>query len=201
MALLLAHGEDCRRIIGHPWSDVHLWLDELCAKYGSAHRRHRHHVEGIEEVRKMWGNEAATAAKIHIIVDCFGIPSQADYEYGWVDANGYSPDATPEDAKAMLSAVQIEIAAKHYEQAWEARKEVAQLQAALREYYPEPPSVGDLEKLKQQLKDALAFVKKAKKEWEKPDYIIKDGLKIYTRDLELIDKHLLKALEKKKKHE
>jgi DNA-binding GntR family transcriptional regulator len=33
------------------------------------HRRVRHHLAGIEEVRKRWGDEAAAAARLHVISD------------------------------------------------------------------------------------------------------------------------------------
>ncbi|MEW6500105.1 MAG: hypothetical protein AB1456_01325, partial [Thermodesulfobacteriota bacterium] len=52
----------------------------------------------------MWGDEAALAAKVHIIVDCWGIPSKEDYENEFVDAQGYSEGATLKEAKAMLQA-------------------------------------------------------------------------------------------------
>lgn len=99
------HEYDCKHLLGQPWTEVHQWLDELFAEYGPAHRCHRHHTEGIDEVRRMWGDEAALAAKIHILVDCWGIPSQADYENGFVDTQGYAEGATLEEAKAMLRAL------------------------------------------------------------------------------------------------
>ncbi|MDI6839264.1 MAG: hypothetical protein QMD71_00140 [bacterium] len=37
--------------------------------YRTRHRKFRHHKEGIEQVRKMWGDEAAKAAEIHIRTD------------------------------------------------------------------------------------------------------------------------------------
>lgn len=37
--------------------------------YGMRHRKKRHHRAGIEEVRQLWGNEAAEAARQHIITD------------------------------------------------------------------------------------------------------------------------------------
>lgn len=104
MGYLHEHCYDCKTLLGNDWKEVHEWLDELFAEYGPAHRRYRHHTEGIEEVRKMWGDEAALAAKVHIIVDCWGIPSKEDYENEFVDAQGYSEGATLKEAKAMLQA-------------------------------------------------------------------------------------------------
>ena len=105
MGYLHEHCYDCRTLLGKDWKEVHEWLDALFAEYGPAHRRYRHHTEGIEEVRKMWGDEAALAAKVHIIVDCWGIPSKADYENGFVDVDGYSDGATQQEASAMLRAI------------------------------------------------------------------------------------------------
>lgn len=50
----------------------------------------------------MWGDEAANAAKIYILVDCWGIPSKADYENGWVTVNGFTGESTEAEAKMML---------------------------------------------------------------------------------------------------
>ena len=36
---------------------------------GMRHRKKRHHLAGIEEVRRLWGDEAAEAARQHIITD------------------------------------------------------------------------------------------------------------------------------------
>jgi len=105
MAYLHEHCYDCKQHLGKDWKEVHLWLDALFADYGMAHRKYRHNSEGIEEIRKMWGNEAALAAKIHIIVDCWGIPSKADYENGRVNSNGFTEESTEADAMAMLKAL------------------------------------------------------------------------------------------------
>lgn len=105
MAYLHEHCADCQKLLGREWKEVHQWLDALVKEYGQDHRRHRHHVEGIEEIRKMWGDEAATAAKIHILVDCWGIPSKADYENGWVNVNGFTEESTEAEAKMMLQEI------------------------------------------------------------------------------------------------
>lgn len=105
MAYLHEHCYDCKQALGRDWKEVHRWLDELFQKLGQAHRCARHHVEGIEEVRRMWGDEAALAAKIHIIVDCWGIPSKADYESGAVNVNGFTVESTEEDVKKLLQEV------------------------------------------------------------------------------------------------
>jgi hypothetical protein len=108
MAHLYEHCYDCERWLGRDWEEVHKWLDDLFAEYGSAHRCHRHHIEGIEQVRQLWGDEAAIAAKIHIIVDCWGIPSKADYENRFVNQFGQEEDSTWEEAWKMIQAIRNE---------------------------------------------------------------------------------------------
>lgn len=92
MAHFKEHCADCEAALGDPHERVHLWLDELFKKLGSKHRAERHHREGVEEVRRMWGDEAATAAEIHIRKDYYGvdrIPTKAEvlekwWVYGWM---------------------------------------------------------------------------------------------------------------------
>ncbi|HZM05951.1 MAG TPA: hypothetical protein VFC44_23360 [Candidatus Saccharimonadales bacterium] len=57
--------------LGEPFEQVHLWLDEFAGKppHGMRHRKLRHHRAGVEEVRKLWGDQAAEAARLHIIAD------------------------------------------------------------------------------------------------------------------------------------
>lgn len=79
------HCLDCEKILGKQWNCVHLWLDEMFRHMGGnwIHRSFRHHAEGIEEARKMWGDEAAEAAKIHIMKDFPGLkepPKAEDYK-------------------------------------------------------------------------------------------------------------------------
>jgi hypothetical protein len=102
MAYLYEHCADCRRLLGNEWKEVHKWLDACYKEYGQAHRRHRHHIEGVEEVRKIWGDEAAMAAKIHIIVDCWGVPARADYESGCVNSNGFTEASAQADVPVLL---------------------------------------------------------------------------------------------------
>jgi len=65
---------------GKTFNDVHTWLDELYAKHGGLHRRFRHNKEAVEEVRKLWGDEAAKAAELHILIDMGHIPSQEQWD-------------------------------------------------------------------------------------------------------------------------
>jgi len=65
------HCAESVTLFGNPFCEVHKWLDEFFEwpEYGIHHRRLRHHETGINEVRKRWGDEAAKAAKQHIISD------------------------------------------------------------------------------------------------------------------------------------
>jgi hypothetical protein len=66
------HCRDCVIALGKSYWEVHQWLDEFFPTMGVHHRLRRHHTEGVKAVRKKWGDEAARAAEIHILKDCFG---------------------------------------------------------------------------------------------------------------------------------
>ena len=70
MAHINIHCEDCVKQLGESFRQVHEWLDEFAGQMGPKHRDERHHVNGVEEVREKWGDEAALAAEIHIKKDC-----------------------------------------------------------------------------------------------------------------------------------
>jgi len=84
MAKFEEHCEDCVKELGEPFKEVHSWLDELASPLGGcSHRRERHHLEGIEKIRSMWGDKAAEAGKIHILKDLFfwgEVPSKDEYD-------------------------------------------------------------------------------------------------------------------------
>jgi hypothetical protein len=63
-------------------------MDEYFPIQGPSHRKMRHHKEGIEEARNAFGSVGAQAAAIHILRDCRHIPSQQDYDLGYVDLLG-----------------------------------------------------------------------------------------------------------------
>jgi hypothetical protein len=65
------HCKETEALLGKSYAEVHEWLDEFAGKppYGMRHRKVRHHMAGVEEVRRKWGNEAAEAARQHIISD------------------------------------------------------------------------------------------------------------------------------------
>ena len=74
------HVKDCEKQLGKGWDVVHHWLDEYAKIYypWMGHRVHRHHLEGVEEVREKWGDEAAEAAEIHIRADEGNVPSKEE---------------------------------------------------------------------------------------------------------------------------
>ena len=64
------HCAESVRLLGEGFEQVHEWLDEYAATpLGARHRRRRHHLAGIEEVRRRWGDQAAEAARQHVISD------------------------------------------------------------------------------------------------------------------------------------
>ena len=58
-------------VLGQPFGEVHRWLDEFAGQppHGMHHRKLRHHLAGIEQARKLWGNQAAAAEWLHIMAD------------------------------------------------------------------------------------------------------------------------------------
>lgn len=65
------HCEESERLFGKPFEEVHRWLDEFMGKpgLGMRHRKKRHHEAGIREVERLFGEEAARAARQHVITD------------------------------------------------------------------------------------------------------------------------------------
>jgi hypothetical protein len=52
------------------------------------HRQFRHNTNGVESVRRRWGDEAAKAAELHIIADEGYVPTpeQISKKYGGPEA-------------------------------------------------------------------------------------------------------------------
>ncbi|HLC47270.1 MAG TPA: hypothetical protein VJI75_06110 [Candidatus Nanoarchaeia archaeon] len=79
--------QHCRmseKTFGVRYERVHSWLDEFSVKYSRAerykHRKHRHHAEGIEEARELFGDLGALVAEQHIRADNEGsLPQAEDY--------------------------------------------------------------------------------------------------------------------------
>jgi hypothetical protein len=65
------HCRESRELFGDNFSRVHEWLDAFAGtkEFGMKHRKKRHHLKGIEEVRSLWGDTAAESARRHIISD------------------------------------------------------------------------------------------------------------------------------------
>jgi hypothetical protein len=80
------HCAETTAALGKPFAEVHRWLDEFAGKppYGMRHRRLRHHGAGVEEARKRWGEEAAQAARLHIIADL--------KQEGWTESDRFPRD-------------------------------------------------------------------------------------------------------------
>jgi DNA-binding GntR family transcriptional regulator len=83
MAHFDEHCNDCIAALGEPFPQVHLWLDEFFPVKGPHHRVVRHHRDGVEEVRKAWGDRAAAAAEVHIKKDCYGIVPSKEQAQLW----------------------------------------------------------------------------------------------------------------------
>ncbi len=79
------HCEECFNEMGDEWEKVHLWLDATARDYfpWMGHRQIRHHKEGVEEIRRKWGDEAAKAAEMHIISDEGCVPTREESRERW----------------------------------------------------------------------------------------------------------------------
>jgi len=71
MPSLTEHCSETAALLGKRFEEVHRWLDEFAGQpgYGMRHRKLRHHLAGIEQVRKLWGDQAAAAARLHMMAD------------------------------------------------------------------------------------------------------------------------------------
>jgi len=78
------HCDDCKKYLGESFEQVHKWLDEFASPVRGYvninHRRYRHHLEALEEVRELFGDGAVEAAKRHIIMDFNTIPTKKEVE-------------------------------------------------------------------------------------------------------------------------
>jgi hypothetical protein len=55
-------------------------MDDLFKKFGPRHRRHRHCWAGVREALRLYGEEGAKAAIVHIVRDCGAVPAQRTYD-------------------------------------------------------------------------------------------------------------------------
>ena len=89
MADRKTHCNDCVEALGEDFDRVHAWLDGLVPEHGiPRHRIFRHNMEGLEEIRKMWGDKAVEAGRLHIMRD-FGLPEILDDPYRDIPRNIY----------------------------------------------------------------------------------------------------------------
>jgi len=87
MAHIEQHCYDCLEILGKEFKEVHEWLDEFFFPEGGScnvfHRKFRHHQEGLNEIKTLFGKDAVVAGVIHILRDCPGIAKDIeDYVNG-----------------------------------------------------------------------------------------------------------------------
>lgn len=87
------HCEQTKAVMGRDWSHIHHWLDEFAGIYwpSMVHRSHRHHRVGIEEARKLWGDEAAEAARMHIVADIGFVPEDDTWDGFYVGCENAKP--------------------------------------------------------------------------------------------------------------
>jgi len=97
------HCKECLEKMGKEWDHIHRWLDCTARDYfpWMGHRQIRHHTEGVEKVRSLFGDEAAEAAEMHIISDEGCVPTKEEIKkkYGpspFIDDNGEYPTYTDE---------------------------------------------------------------------------------------------------------
>jgi hypothetical protein len=71
MSTFKEHCAECGEKLGKDWDVVHRWLDEFVGQTSPTHihRVYRHHTSGVEQIRRKWGNQAAEAARLHIMAD------------------------------------------------------------------------------------------------------------------------------------
>jgi len=86
MSSFADHCAESVRLFGAPFDEVHRWLDEFAGtpRYGMRHRRVRHHEFGTREAVCLFGNEAGTVARQHIISDL--------KEEGWTERDPFPAD-------------------------------------------------------------------------------------------------------------
>ena len=65
------HEKESVELFGKPFTEVHKWLDEFAhsQQYGMRHRKKRHHLEGLKQIKEIFGAEFVPPARQHIISD------------------------------------------------------------------------------------------------------------------------------------
>jgi hypothetical protein len=83
MASRAIHNAECLEKLVDEFNEVNAWLDGLSCVDGKLnlnHRRWRHHVEALGEIRELFGPEAVEAAKLHLVTDFGYIPTRQQVE-------------------------------------------------------------------------------------------------------------------------
>lgn len=80
------HCDESLKTFGRDFAEVHLWLDAFAGtvECGFRHRKKRHHEAGIRQVTELFGEEAALAARQHIITDL--------RQEGWTESDHFPRD-------------------------------------------------------------------------------------------------------------
>ena len=64
------HEKQSVEYFGKPWTEVHVFLDQFFPMFrGADHRRVLHHVAGVNEVVRRFGEESRPVAELHIKED------------------------------------------------------------------------------------------------------------------------------------
>jgi len=66
---------------GKTFPEVHRFLDSKYGSHGGLHRMFLHNREGVEEIRGLWGDEAAKSAELHILLDMGHIPTRRQWDF------------------------------------------------------------------------------------------------------------------------
>jgi hypothetical protein len=80
------HCRETMTAFGEAFEEVHRWLDAFAGQpgVGMRHRRFRHHQAGVDEVRRLFGERAARAARQHVVSDL--------KEEGWTESDPFPAD-------------------------------------------------------------------------------------------------------------
>lgn len=85
----MKHEDHCKEsleLFGQEYGAVHKWLDEFAGtpEYGMRHRKKRHHLQGLDEIEKLFGKDAVAVARKHIESDL--------QEEGWTKSDSFPKD-------------------------------------------------------------------------------------------------------------
>ena len=86
MAKIEYHCAESVKLWGRAHTEVHRWLDEFAgsSEYGMRHRKKRHHLAGIDEAARLFGDEVRPVARQHVVTDL--------KEEGWTERDHFPID-------------------------------------------------------------------------------------------------------------